>query len=492
MTRSAQCLAFGLLAWLATAQVGAAAEPSPWEIPPEGSCASASRLRGWPLGEDAAPFELKVGEVIDGKRMQQIQRYLPPPIWENRERFLFEGMQLEIGPCFRDYSPPASFAAATEKFRGQAHLLADGGLADHVAGLPFPPDAIARDDSQAGAMWAWNFVSRWRAAGFRGKFRTVDLIGSSGAEPFEGEIWQRELGWRADRAADGYRIPDTGTLLWVAGGRFMEPFNAREFAWQQYRDVASAAEAARSDDLHMYVATMRRVRRVDSSGIDGLFVPSFSIGMSAVDPSPKAQSAEASAALGNSNSADLTTISPKRSGFEGLELRPQFLVFRALGTQDVLAPINTVKAGYPAEPQRDFGPYGLSWASDRWDLRRALVLEGVPRQGIERGDPDLGRVELWLDLQTLYPLCYASYDAKGQPIDVGYYVGRWSEDRAEYPKDPNEGGGAPRVIDPVGEAFANLRLRAGWRRESWEFVSAPEADRAVRHAVSLKNLNKGK
>jgi hypothetical protein len=470
----------------------APAEPSPWEIPAEGSCAAAAPLRGWPLGQDAPPFELKPGEVIDGKKMEKVHGYLPPPIWENRERFFYEGMQLEIGPCFRDYAPPASFAAATERNQGHARLLDGGGLADHVAGLPFAPGAIARDDSQAGTMWAWNFASRWKAAGFRGLFRTVDLIGHSNADTYEGEIWKRELGWRADRAADGYRVPNTDTFLWVAGGRFMEPFNAREFAWQQYRDAASATEKARSDDVHMYVATMRKVDRTIATGVDGLFVPSFGVGSSASYQSVAPGAEEASSATGTANNAESTQIAPKRSGFEGLELRPQFYEFRVLGTQDVLAPLNSVKPAYPADRTRDFGPYGLSWASDRWDLRRALVLEASPREGVNRTDPELSRMVLWLDLQTLHPLYYASYDAKKQPVDVGYYVGRWSEDRADYPKRGDGGDEAVRVIDPVGEAFANLRLRASWRRESWDLVSAPEPDGKVRQAISLKNLSKGR
>ena len=31
---------------------------------------------------------------------------------------------------------------------------------------------------------------------------------------------------------------------------------------------------------------------------------------------------------------------------------------------------------YPTAEDRPFGPWGLSFASDRWDLRRALVIEG--------------------------------------------------------------------------------------------------------------------
>ena len=465
------------LALLAATPAGGA-EPSAWELPPEGSCATASKLRGWPLGQDAPPFELKTGEVIDGARMPLIQSYLPPPIWENRERFFFDGMQLEVGACFSDYAPSASFGAATEKFKGQAHLQDDGGLAEQVAGLPFAPETIAVDDPQAGTKWAWNFVARWQAGGFRGRFRTVDLIGHGTAEPYEGEIWQRELGWRADRADDGYRVPDTDTLLWVAGGRMLEPFLAREFAWHQYRDVASATDRERSDDMHVYVPSMRKVDRAPATGLDGLFVPSFAVGASAGDNSLAPGAQEESAAIGGSNGAESVRILPKRSGFEGLELRPQFHSFRVLGTQDVLAPINAVKPAYPTDLARDFGPYGLSWASDRWDLRRALVLEAIPRKGIEQGDEEVARSVLWLDLQTLYPLYYASYDAKGEPIDVGYYVGRWTK--------------GERVIDPVGQAFANLRLRASWRRESWQVESTPESDGKVRQAISLKNLNKGR
>lgn len=121
-----------------------------------------------------------------------------------------------------------------------------------------------------------------------------------------------------------------------------------------------------------------------------------------------------------------------------------------------------------SDPNRDFGSFGLSWASDRWDLRRALVLEGTGREG--------ARSVVWGDLQTLYPLYFASYDPKGEPVDVGYWVGRFS--------------GEQRAVDPVGAAFTNLRLGGSWRRESWEITSAPEPDGDVRRALSIGNLTK--
>jgi hypothetical protein len=458
-----------------------------WALPAEGSCTAATRLAGWPPGEDAPPFELVPGDAIDAERSERLRGYLPPPIWEQRERFLYEGMRLEIGPCFRDYSPPQVFTEATEAQRGRATLLANGGLAGHVAGLPFPPETIAPDAPDAGQRWAWNVESRWRAAGFRGRFRVTDLVGRIGrAEPFEGEIFQREVARRADRAADGYRVPETNSWLWVGGGKFLLPQPAREFAWLQYRDVASQTDADRSDDLHTYIPALRKVRRLPAHGIEGLFVPSFSVGVTVNTTSSVA--VEGGSAVGAAAAAGVpTSLEPKRSGFEGLAQRPLLYSFRVLGVQDVLAPINAATPAYPTQPDRDFGPYGLSFASDRWDLRRALVLEGRRREAASGASDDVARLVTWSDLQTLQPLYYASYDERGEPIDVGQYTGRWSEDRPDYP-------GAPgiRVIDSAGAAFANLRLRGSWRRESWELVSGPEGDGEIRRALSLRNLTKGR
>jgi hypothetical protein len=457
-----------LLAGSARAETAAAV----WDLPAEGSCGSDTRLRGWPLGGDAPAFARKPGDVIEAARMDQIQAYLPPPIWDNRERFFFDGMRLEVGPCFRDYSPPAAFRDATEKFRGQARLQDDGALRDHVAGLPFPPDAIARDDSLAGMMWAWNVESRWQAAGFRGKFRTVDLVH---AEPYEGEIWKREIARRADRPADGYRVPDTGTHLWAAGGRFFEPFSARGLAWLQLRDMASTSDPTRWDDLYFYMQKTRKVHDLPATGVEGIFVPSFSMASQRGEPNP---GSGAEAASTPDPGSGPSAFELKRTGFEGLELRPLLYSFRVLGVEDILAPINAVSAAYPTDRSRDFGPSGLSWASDRWDLRRALVLEGAARPDATHGDPGRARMVLWVDLQTLYPLYFASYDSRGEPVDVGYWVGRFGED--------------VRVIEPVGAAFANPSVRGSWRRESWEVTSAPEPDGEVRRALSVGNLSKSR
>lgn len=433
------------------------------------------------------PFE--PGDRVDIAHVPVLREYLPPEIWEHRERFFFEGMALEIGPCFRDYSPPAFFDDASRRFAGRATLLPNGGLAGHTAGLPFPPDAIDPRDPQAGLQWAWNVQSRYRAAGFRGRFRISDLIGRiATAEAFEGEVFQNQLAHRADRAADDYRVPDTGTRSWVAGGRFMLPFRAREFAWLQYRDLESERTPELSDDLHVYLPNLRKVRRAPAHGVEGLFMPSFGVGVEVVASSPVVGLGTA-ASLGDLQVPD--SIEPKRSGFEVLELRPILYTYRVLGVQDVLAPINSVRPAWPDDELRSFGPYGLSWASDRWDLRRAIVLEGTRKQKPD-GASELAVLRLWVDLQTLYPLYYVSYDASQEQIDVGYFVGRWSGEREDYPAWPGAEGRAARIIDPVGAGFANLRMRGSWRRESWSVVSTPQPDKQVKRSLSLRWLQKGK
>lgn len=486
------CLAPGIAA---ASDVQAPLSPgSPWGVPAEGSCAPEGGLHGWPLGADAPPVSFQPGEVLDLERAPLLRNYLPPELWTHREKFFFEGMQLEIGPCFRDYGAPAFFEAATRSFRGQARLTPNGGLGSYTAGLPFAPEAIARTDPRAGLKWAWNVEHRYQAAGFRGTFRVSDIVGRTGrAEPFEGEIFKIHLAYRADRANDDYVAPGSKSSHWVAGGQMFMPFDAREHSWRQYRHVAHLVDPTRSDDLHVYIPKLRRVRRTNARNVEGLYMPSFSVGVTdAAGQLPIGAGGTDGGGVAGSigiGSGGAGTIMTKRSGFEGLEIRPLLYDYRVLGVQDVLAPINAAVRCYPDTGDRDFGPWGLSFASDRWDLRRALVLEGTARDE-KHGDGELARLVQYVDLQTLAPLYTITYDRDGETIDVGYYVGRWSEDRADYPRWPDAAERPVRVLDPTGAAFANIRETGGWRRESWDMVSTPPDDRAVRRMLSIQNLTK--
>ena len=480
--RQATAAVFALTALAMLAAFPARAD-DPWQLPAPHSCrpdASSSAVR-----VDAPPFPFKTGDVIGAEQLSLLRDFIPPLLWQNREQFFFEGMRLEVGDCFADYSPPAFFQEATEKFSGQATLLPNGGLENYTAGLPFPPATIERDDPQAGLKWAWNFAHRYQGAGFNADFRISDIVGLYGrAEPFSGHIYKAQIAHRADRADEGYRAKGSNSLWWVAGGKMTEPFNARGHAWRQFRDVESERSEGRTDDLHAYLSTARRVRRLAAAYVEGLYLPSFSVGISAL---PAADGADA----GGAASSRPDTVTPKRSGWEGLEIRPLRAEWKVIGVQDVLTPINASNPMYPEEKGRDFGVWGVSFASDRWDLRRALVLESS-YQAPEEEKGGLARRVMHFDLQTLAPLYYQSWDKRGETVDVGMYVSRFSEDREDYPRWPDDDARPVRVLDPVGAAFANVSERVGWRRESWEATSMPSNSRDERNKASVQGLTKGR
>ncbi len=66
--------------------------------------------------EDAGVMapSFKEGDVITFDKIESIRPFLPNEFWANRDFFFYEGMQLEIGPRQRDYSPADAYKAATQ------------------------------------------------------------------------------------------------------------------------------------------------------------------------------------------------------------------------------------------------------------------------------------------------------------------------------------------------------------------------------------------
>jgi len=157
--------------------------------------------------------------------------------------------------------------------------------------------------------------------------------------------------------------------------------------------------------------------------------------------------------------------------------------------QDLLTPINAATPSYPEAKEREFGSWGLSFGSDRWDLRRALVLEGRTR--LQVGGDQVSRLLLYVDLQTLQPLYSVTYDEHDEIRDVGLFVGRFSGDRPDYPRWPDDPARPVRVIDSVGASFANLSEGGGWRRESFTATAIPPNDAAISKRISVSTLSKG-
>jgi hypothetical protein len=458
-------------------------------LPDEGDCPT---VRAAPTAEsgseDVAPLVIREGMVLDQDDLLVLRQLVPAEIWQHREVFFFEGMQMVIGPCHRRYPVPDFYAEATKRFAGQPRVDDEGNLRGYTAGLPFPPESIDPDAPDAAVRWAWNLATRYRGAGHKARFRLEDQSGRIGAAlTFEGEFFLVLTRHRADLAETGYELPDADDHLFSAGGRFTKPFDARHLAWRQLRPEKALDRFTEPDDTFVYVPTMRKSRRAATTWVDGLYFPRYMAsgdtgggGIPIGDPTSGAGgSINPTAGLSIAASENL------RRGFTGLALRPNAYVWRIRDEREVLAPLNGYRQGWPEDPNRNFGESGLSVASDRWEVRWAVVLMG---QLLQPGG-DFQKVLIYVDYQTQQPLYWITRTGRRRLVDVGILVHRWSGDVAGYPAWP--GGGRAYVFDPVAEVFYDAASGAGgWRRESYDMRSVPFDKGELRTLLSASAIDR--
>lgn len=493
-SRGLRLVSLAALASVCLLAAGAFAEP-----PPEGRCPDVGGGTGPDERGDGGRPLLQEGDVLRLENLLALAQLFPDEVWSFREAFFYEGMRMEIGHCHRRYPVADFYRDGTARFAGKPQLDEDGNLEGYRAGLPFPPEQITKDDPQAALKWAWNFQHRYRGAGPVGRFRILDLGPGNAPRPFgfnafgssqtyEGEFFWITTSHRADLVAEGYATPEAKTSLFVAGGRFFEPFNARHLAWRQIRPEKADRKWQEPDDTFVYVPEMRKVRRAATAWVDGLYMPRYTVtGESGGGPVPigtgdtggitRLDSIQPTAALNIQATENL------RKGFVGLAIRPNAYRWKLLGEREVLAPLNATGEGWPTEPDRNYGPSGLSVASDRWDLRYAVVIEGVAR----RRTDEVAAVQLWIDWQTQQPLYFISKRDNGLLLDIGILVHRFSSDRAGYNDWP--GGGRANVFDPVAATFYYVPSQgSGWRRESYDVRSLPTDPKDLRKYTTTDTL----
>jgi hypothetical protein len=466
--------------------LGPGAAPASAAPPDEGDCPTVSGgSTGSGDGEprDAVAVTLREGMVLTGNDLLILRQLVPKEIWAHREAFFFEGMRMEIGPCYRRYPLPGFFVQAGAKHAGEARLEDDGSLSGHRAGVPFPPESIDPEAADAAARWAWNLELRFRGGGHRGHFRVMDFPRRDSAVlTYEGDFFLLPTSGRADLPDDGYTVASGHKYWWIAGGRFTKPFDVRHVAWRQFRSKSALKRYEEPDDTFVYVPEMRKSRRASTTWVDGLYFPTYSVaaqggggpisfGAGSINPTA-------------SRSAAITTHAYR--GFEGLSLRPNAYHWRMRGTQDVLAPINASRPGFPGSPDRNFGPAGLSVASDRWEPRHAVVIEGALR----RNDEAIRTVTYWVDYQTLQPLFRLTRTSKRRLLDIQIFVHRFSGDQPSYPEWP---GGVPALVfDPVAQvSYDAVHGGGGWRRESYDLLSLPFDESDLPGLTSAAALDRG-
>jgi len=450
------------------------------DVPPEGSCTPRPlqwQSDGTPAPQDVIPPAFHAGQRIEMKDTPRLRGWLPDEVWDRRDMFFFEGMDLEVGPCYRRFPVPAYFGDATAENAGHASVDADGNLAGFTGeGLPFALDAFDETRSDAGARLAWDYRYRYQAAGFRGDFRITSITkGGRSQEDFSGSFFFFPL-----HGVPGGDEGD-GKERFAAGGSFHAPEVARGLAWRQYQMKAVESDYKTSDEVFVYLPDERKVRRAPPQNAEGVYVPSFTrarsvgnIGMTLPN------------GVGNDiGNPAISASEPLRKGFVGLVIRPNAYAWTIAGARDVIAPANVSASGYPPEPSRNFGPSGLSLASDRWDIRRAVQLDGV------RKVPDgvIARVSLWIDALTLQPLYWVSRQSNGAVVEVGIFAHRWSADDSRSARWKGNGDGFG-VMLPVAQSFTVAGEGGGWRRETYAVASDPPSAEQAKDFLSVQGLQR--
>ena len=381
------------------------------------------------------------GDVLGFADVAKLEPFLPPEFWAHRELFFYEGMQLEVGPTQRDYSPAPEYVAATKEYAGRAKLGPDGSLEGYVAGQPFPMEKVdCAGDRHAGTKIAWNFDAQWEGGGSEADFR-LSYFDRGELLPLSLEGRMREVSFvhrvEARFRETAAQVRRTAPRKRALSLELLAPFDRRGvwIAAVRYRE-SDGPLATRADDVWTFLPERRVAQRRSN------WRPTDAVAGS-----------------------DFTFEAFR--GFGGVV--PMY-AWQCLGRRTLIAPMNTKVAGYPDDERAvrsDLGPSGGSFASDRWELRRAVAVRLTPK---DPGHPYRHQV-LWLDVETLAPLYGFVYARDGALWRIVWHNHRWSGDRRAPGELPWYLGwdelAEPRDLRVVADVVANVTTGSVTRVEFW-------------------------
>jgi hypothetical protein len=405
----------------------------------------------------------KEGDVITMDKIESIKPYLPQEFWTNRDFFFYEGMQLKIGPFYADYGPPKEWLAATERFHGQPKLGPDGSLENYTAGYPFPPDEIdCTGDPQAGQKIIWDFDYQWEGDGStasfyysywdRGEELPLYYEGSGRTIILSHRIEEQYLDGNGGDIFRGEKRKN------AFGVEVTAPFDARGIMLMSYRYKSSDMPRAdaKNDDTWVYVPTLRRVRRIST------------------------------AQRTDSISGTDFTFDDLRSFFG---IPPQY-EWECLGEMDILGPVNTDVKAYPYEKDHNFGPYGLSFADDTWEMRKVWKIRFTPKNA----DHPYHHKDIYVDRQSMNALYSFAYDRKEELWKIIWHNHRWSgKDLTPDWYVGWKGVEEPRDNRIVADIIANVQTGTGNRIEFWDNEGMPFKSKGkIRRYIDVGRLTKGR
>ena len=306
-------------------------------------------------------------------------------------------------------SPADSYKAATEKFKGQATIAADGAIENYTSGRPFDPEAFQAGSKDDGWKAVWNWTFRWQNAGLKinevhwvwvragGEHSGHDVMTADGGKYKDyytgGGSFERVLAGPYQRVIMSHRADLADTDYKMDGGKgFAKDTNFREYTgFTSPFDIAGTAflilrydDPRKADDSWAYIPSLRRVRRISVE------VKSDSL-------------------LGTDHTLE---------DFYGFNGRPMEHSWEYVGTARILAVArsrNTDTVYY--------GPNG--WAPlDDWALRKTDVLRMTP----QRSNHPYSTKFLYIDRESGECFYANAFDKAGEVWKVWQIQKAWTED----------------------------------------------------------------
>jgi hypothetical protein len=320
------------------------------------------------LGEAVVVDPPVGGTIVQFDQLHTLKPWIAPGFYEE---FEFPEVTVELQDT-ADYLMHQSYIDATESFRGQPTIGADGRLENYLAGQPFSADQIASAEPDVGGyMLAWDQIHRWQYYGYNIEELTMSYLDSSsnrvpldpktglnGGGNLERSLTQSfhrvYLNKLAMLSEQDYRIEaaDSTTRLFKDFIEFLDPFNVKGTKFVIERMLDPHAD----DQVNSYFPTERRVRRISAQE-------------------------RADSFMGSNATLD---------DFEGFSGRVLDYKWTYLGQKTILNVADTKH-----ELQPTFGPQSRL-TDDRWQVRDCHVVE---LKSVWDGHPYRSRV-LFIDAQT--------------------------------------------------------------------------------------------
>ena len=311
-------------------------------------------------------------------------------------------------------------------------------------------------------------------SGFRGDFRISDV---TQGRPRRDRL-RRQLLLRATARCTRWHRARDATIASSPAARSNRPDSARGLAWRQFQKTQAETDYRATDEVFVYLPGQRKVRRAPPQQNEGVYVPSYTRGRS-VDNVGMTVNDQ----INDVGNPAMSAAEPMRRGFVGLMIRPNAYIWQPIELRDVLAPANGKSRGFPSDDKRNYGPSGLSLASDRWELRRAVVLRG------ERKDEEGTRAAASSSGSTR-SRCSRSTGSRRRGTRQrlrGRHLHRSLQRRRRARSRSGKAAARPSAsCCPSAQSFAVAGQGGGWLRESYALRTDPPDAEQTRDYLSTQ------